>query len=86
MSSTWESKGKKKVDSGNSLVVQWLRFHASNAEGLDLIPGEGTRSYMLQQSSLGTESKTLCSQIKKKKRKLDKSLLLVLLIHNFAWN
>lgn len=70
---------------GNSLVVQWLRLHASNVEGLDLIPGEGTRSYMLQQSSLGTESKTLCSQIKKI-NKLDKSLLLVLLIHNFAWN
>ena len=59
---------KKNVDNGNSLLVQWLRLHASNAEGLDLIPGEGTRSYMSQQSSLCTETKTLCSQLKKKKQ------------------
>ena len=25
------------------LVVQWLRFHASNAEGSGLIPGQGTK-------------------------------------------
>ena len=31
-----------------SLVVQWLRFHAPNAEGPGLIPGQGTRSHMLQ--------------------------------------
>ena len=33
---------------GNSLVVQWLRLHTPNAGGLGLIPGQGTRSYMLQ--------------------------------------
>ena len=32
---------------GTSLVVQWLRLCTPNARGLDLIPGEGTRSYML---------------------------------------
>ena len=28
---------------GTSLVVQGLRIHAPNAEGLGLIPGQGTR-------------------------------------------
>ena len=31
---------------GTSLVVQWLRLWAPNAEGLGLIPGQGTRSHM----------------------------------------
>ena len=33
---------------GTSLVVQWLRLWAVNAGGLGLIPGQGTRSLMLQ--------------------------------------
>ena len=33
---------------GTSLVVQWLRHHASNAGGPGSIPGQGTRSHMLQ--------------------------------------
>jgi len=33
---------------GTSLVVQWLRLLAPNAVGLGSIPGQGTRSYMLQ--------------------------------------
>ena len=28
---------------GTSLVVQWLRLHASNAEGVGSIPGVGTK-------------------------------------------
>ena len=32
---------------GTSLVVQWLRLHATNAGGVGLIPGQGTRSCML---------------------------------------
>ena len=28
---------------GTSLAVQWLRFHASHAEGRGLIPGQGTK-------------------------------------------
>ena len=28
---------------GTSLVVQWLRLHASNAEGAGLIPHQGTK-------------------------------------------
>ena len=38
---------------GNSLVVQWLRLHAPSAGGLGLIPGQETRSRMLQLKILG---------------------------------
>ncbi|TEA29726.1 hypothetical protein DBR06_SOUSAS510336, partial [Sousa chinensis] len=31
-----------------SLVVQWLRVHTPNAGGSGSIPGQGTRSHMLQ--------------------------------------
>ena len=31
-----------------SLVVQWLRLSTLNARGLGLIPGQGTRSHMVQ--------------------------------------
>ena len=37
-----------KVGPGISLVVQWLRLHAPDAGNLGLIPGQGTRSHMLQ--------------------------------------
>ena len=30
------------------LVIQWLRIQAPNAESPGLIPGQGTRSHMLQ--------------------------------------
>ena len=29
-------------------MVQWLRLHGANAGGLGSIPGQGTRSHMLQ--------------------------------------
>ena len=29
-------------------MYQWLRLHAPNVGGPDLIPGQGTRSHMLQ--------------------------------------
>ena len=32
-------------------MVQWLRLHAPNAGGLDLIPGQRTRSHMPQLKS-----------------------------------
>ena len=38
----------KKAEHGTSLVVQWLRLHTHNAGGLGPIPGQGTRSCMLQ--------------------------------------
>ena len=52
---------------GTSLVIQWLRFHTLTAEGLGLIPGQGTinRSHVLQK--IGSASaKTWCSQINDK--------------------
>ena len=33
-------------------MVQWLRLHAPDAGGLDLIPGQGTRSHVLPTKSL----------------------------------
>ena len=33
---------------GTFLVVQWLRLQAPNAGGLSSVPGQGTRSLMLQ--------------------------------------
>ena len=39
---------KKKKPTGTSLVVQWLRLHTPNAGVRGLIPGQGTRSYVLQ--------------------------------------
>ena len=39
--------GKLKLK-GTSLVIQWLRYYIPNARGLDSIPGQGTRSHMLQ--------------------------------------
>ena len=33
---------------GTFLLVQWLRYHTPNAEGLGSIPGQGTRSHIPQ--------------------------------------
>ena len=40
--------------SGTSRVVQWLRLCAQNVGGPGLIPGQGTRSHMLQLNILHT--------------------------------
>ena len=34
---------KKKNSVGTSLEIQWLKLHTSNAEGADLIPGQGIK-------------------------------------------
>ena len=34
----------KKINRGTSLVVQWLRLHASTAGGTRLIPGQKTKT------------------------------------------
>ena len=39
---------KKSRVMGLPLVVQWLRLRTPDARGLGLIPGQGTRSHMLQ--------------------------------------
>ena len=48
---------------GTSLVVQWLRLWAPNAEGPGLNAGQGTRSYMPQLKIPQATTKTPCSQI-----------------------
>ena len=54
-------------------MVQWLRLCTLNAGGTGSIPGQGTRSHMLQLKILHASTKTQCSQINKltlkKKRK-----------------
>ena len=42
-----EKDGLKLSIQRDSLVVQWLRLHASKAGALGSIPGQGTRSHML---------------------------------------
>ena len=43
-----ESDTTQQLDNkkGTSLVVQWLKLQPPNAEDLDLIPGQGTRSHI----------------------------------------
>ena len=50
--------------SGISLVVQWLRLCTPNAGGPGLIPGQGTRSHMLQLRAHMLQLKILCAAIK----------------------
>ena len=57
---------------GTSLEVQRLRFHAPNAGGPGSIPGQGTRSHVLQLKISRAATKvpraateTQCSQINK---------------------
>ncbi|TEA33665.1 hypothetical protein DBR06_SOUSAS12810006, partial [Sousa chinensis] len=47
-----------------SLVVQWIRFHAPNAGGPGLIPGQGTKSHMhatTKSSHATTKELTCCN-------------------------
>ena len=39
---------KEKKETGNMLMVRWLRPHAPNAGELDSILGQGTKSHMSQ--------------------------------------
>ena len=45
-----------KRNQGASLVAQWLRFHAPDARGLGPIPGQGTRSHVLQLLKILTQA------------------------------
>ena len=56
-----------KCELGTSLVVQWLRIYAPNAGGPSSIPGQGTKSHMLQRrlKILRATGETWCSQISK---------------------
>ena len=46
--SSFEFPSLKHKEQRTFLVVEWLRLHTPNAGGPGLIPGQGTRSYMLQ--------------------------------------
>ena len=43
-----EGDPDREVVNGTALVVQCLRLHTPSAGGPDSIPGQGTRSHMLQ--------------------------------------
>ena len=45
-------------------MVQCLRLRAPKAEGLSLIPGQGTRSHMLQLRVCMAQLKILCAATK----------------------
>ena len=62
----------KEEKRGTSVIVQWLRLHAPNAGAPGLIPGQGTRSCMLQLKNLCATIKTWCSQINKQFKKKKK--------------
>ena len=70
-----------KSTAGTSLMVQWLRLQAPNAGGLGSIPGQGTRSHMLQRkiprvqqrqleisTKISTATKTRCNLSKEKRK------------------
>ena len=54
---------------GTSLVVQWLRLHALNAQDLGSIPGWGTRFHMPQ---LRVLVQLMSLHLKKKKKNKEK--------------
>ena len=70
-----QSKKKKSLIQGTSLMVQWLRLCAPNAGGLGSIPDQGTRPHLLQLTILCTSTKknkipcaatkTQCNQVNK---------------------
>ena len=53
---------------GTSLLFQWLRLWVFSAGGPGLIPGQGTRCYMLQLNIPYAATKTHCSQTNKYKQ------------------
>ena len=60
-------------------MVQWLRLHGPNAGGLGSIPGQGTRSHMLQRRVHRPQLKILDAvsrpgtvKLKKKNRSITK--------------
>ena len=75
--------GSVKNSIRTSLVVQWPRLHAPNAEGLGSIPGQGARSQMPQlrvrshrrSNILHATTKTSCNQINKNKLKKKNGIL-----------
>ena len=56
----------EKINVGTLLEIKWLRLGVPNARGLGLIPGDGTRSQVLQLNIPSVSTKTCWSQKKKK--------------------
>ena len=56
-------EGSERAEQETFLVVQGLTLHAPNAGAPGSIPGQGTRSHMLQLKMLHAATKTQCSQI-----------------------
>ena len=52
-----------RLTDGTFLVTQLPKLHTSNAEGLDSIPSQGSRSHMLQLMTLHAATKIWLSQI-----------------------
>ena len=52
----WKSECVQKDTYGTSLVVQWLRLHASKVGGMGLIPDQGTKIHLLR----GMAQKKIC--------------------------
>ena len=57
-------KKVSKLHLGTSLVVQQLRLHAPKAGGWGSIPGQETRSHMLQLKDLQTKTRIQCAATK----------------------
>ena len=56
----------KQEDPGTSLVVQWLRLHASTAGGTGLTPGRGTKiPHAMWRSQKKIKNKQTNKKIKK---------------------
>ena len=62
-------ENKENYFRGTSLEVHWLRLCAPSARGLGSVPGQGTKSCMLQLRFPHAIGESLCSQIKLKKKK-----------------
>ena len=73
----------KNIDWGTSLVVQWLILHAFKTEDQGSIPGQGTRSHVLQLDIPHAIIKTWCSQINKYWGKKE---ILRITLYSILWN
>ena len=74
----------KKQQQGISLMVQWLRLSAPNAEGLGSIPGWGTRSHVRLLKTPRATSKTQHGQTNKNHQQA-KYVLLNFRMQSITW-
>ena len=60
---------------GTSLLAQWLRLYTPNAEGVNPMPGQGTRSHMPQLRVCTPELKILWATTKNQYDQISKYIL-----------